>query len=62
MFEFLVVLQNKYQLLQLKKLRATVFKAPICPPILINKNISKAGIPYKYNKKWVHLSDTKIYD
>ena len=27
------------------KIRATVFKAPNWPPILINKNISIAGIP-----------------
>ena len=43
MFEFLVSFAKYNQLLQLKKLSATVFKAPTCPPILINRNISRAG-------------------
>ena len=33
-----------------KNIKATVFKAPTLPPILINKNISKAGIPIKKRK------------
>ena len=49
-FEYLEFLHNKYQLLLLKKLRAIVFKAPISPPILIIKNISKAGKPIKIKK------------
>ena len=28
-----------------KNIRATVFKAPIYPPTLINNNISSAGMP-----------------
>ena len=33
-----------------KNMRARVFNAPISPPILIIKNISKAGIPIKIKK------------
>ena len=60
MSEFLVIWQI-YTDCAVRRISATVFKAPISPPILINNNISSADI-YKYIKKWVHLSDTKIYD
>ena len=41
----------KYRpIIAVKKIKATVFKAPTCPPILINKNISKAGRPINNRK------------
>ena len=37
-------------IIAVKNINPTVFKAPICPPILINKNISKAGRPINKRK------------
>ena len=41
----------KYRpIIAVKKIKATVFKAPTCPPISINKYISKAGMHINIRK------------
>ena len=45
MFEFLVVLQNKYQLLQLKNKSNCVYSTYLASYFNDNKNISIAGMP-----------------
>ena len=41
---------QKNMSIAVRKISATVFNAPISPPILIIKNISKAGKPIKIRK------------
>ena len=42
--------ENNFPITAVKNIKATVLNAPICPPILINKNISKAGRPINKRK------------
>ena len=37
-------------IIAVKKIKANVFRAPTCPPILIIKNISRAGSPINIRK------------